>query len=183
MCSVVVVSRPTAQPRDPASAFAVVHRRFSTTWRASSGRSETFVGAGGTAAYARGSRLAMSRRRGRVPDLVGGIRWPEENVVRFVVRASSLAVGLLVAQGAAAQTPPPPPSGVTATSPAAASNLVLVHLDTPSDVDLEQDFGGGHWRVVCESPCDRPLETNRQYRINGLGCARRTRSRSAPVKR
>jgi len=86
----------------------------------------------------------------------------------FVLRASSFAVGLSAAHGAAAQAPPPAPDASASTA-AASSNMVLVHLDTPTDVDLEVDFGGGHWRTVCSSPCDQPLATNRVYRINGSG--------------
>jgi hypothetical protein len=95
----------------------------------------------------------------------------------FVVRVSSFAIGLLAAHGAAAQSPqlppPPPPERGTSTTivttAATASTMVLVHLDTPSDVDLEVDLGGGHWQVACSSPCDRPLGTNHLYRINGSG--------------
>ncbi len=43
-----------------------------------------------------------------------------------------------------------------------------VHIESPSEVDLEhQAEGGGAWEVVCASPCDRPLPVSGLYRING----------------
>ncbi len=92
-------------------------------------------------------------------------------LVSFVVGASSIAAILSVTHGAAAQTLPSPPAAPDSNAPtaAAASELVLVHIDTPSDVDLEVDFGGGHWRTACASPCDKPLSAKSLYRINGSG--------------
>ncbi|NOU27431.1 MAG: hypothetical protein HOO96_05930, partial [Polyangiaceae bacterium] len=43
-----------------------------------------------------------------------------------------------------------------------------VHIESPSEVDLEhQAEGSGSWEVVCESHCDRPLPVSGLYRING----------------
>jgi hypothetical protein len=45
---------------------------------------------------------------------------------------------------------------------------VQVHIDSTSPVDLEVKHGSD-WDVVCASPCDQALPTNKTYRIGGSG--------------
>jgi hypothetical protein len=91
-----------------------------------------------------------------------------------VRRALSLvAAGLLLtwARAASAQSPAPSTGADAATSrapSAAAASTVVVHVDSPTAVDLEA-FQDGRWVGVCTSPCDRALPTNRDYRIGGFG--------------
>jgi hypothetical protein len=46
---------------------------------------------------------------------------------------------------------------------------VLVHIESPEPVDLETNAGGGGWRSVCTSPCDRSLPAGESYRVSGSG--------------
>src|SRR5258708_2938290 len=55
-----------------------------------------------------------------------------------------------------------------AAPPSATSTLEVVHIDSPSAVDLEHD-DGSKWVVVCTSPCDKALPASGEYRINGAG--------------
>jgi hypothetical protein len=65
------------------------------------------------------------------------------------------------------KTPAPAPSGLT--------SGIRVHIDSPSDVELqyrEGVRGSGNkapWETVCTSPCDRQMSTQGQYRIVGDG--------------
>jgi hypothetical protein len=72
--------------------------------------------------------------------------------------------------GGAAPVAPAPPGPITLPDPAVmhASNVVVVHIETPRDVELEV-LRGGKWQLVCGSPCDRPLSLDDLYRINGPG--------------
>jgi hypothetical protein len=59
--------------------------------------------------------------------------------------------------------PAPPPTQ-------APSATVWVHLDGPDEARLQQDAtGNADWRTVCSPPCDQPLPTGPDYRIDGAG--------------
>jgi hypothetical protein len=47
------------------------------------------------------------------------------------------------------------------------SDLVLVHIVSPSPVEVEMDTGVDEWRKVCSSPCDRGLRAGAHYRVSG----------------
>ncbi len=44
-----------------------------------------------------------------------------------------------------------------------------MHIDSPDPVVLEEAVGPQGWVPMCNSPCDRPVATDRSYRINGSG--------------
>lgn len=75
----------------------------------------------------------------------------------------------------AASRPPglgPAPAPAPAANPGAVVGAtVLVHIDSPRPVELEQNQGG-QWSVACSSPCDVSLPISGQYRINGSGVRR-----------
>ncbi len=68
------------------------------------------------------------------------------------------AVSLAVTSPAEAQTPPPPPA------PPAPTEAVLVHIATPTEVDLEMRRGSD-WIPICTSPCDRYVRPGDSYRV------------------
>src|SRR6185312_15640761 len=61
-----------------------------------------------------------------------------------------------------------PVASADTAAPAATSALVVVHIDSPEPVDLEQRGDHG-WQVVCSSPCDKAVTADLKYRINGSG--------------
>jgi hypothetical protein len=46
---------------------------------------------------------------------------------------------------------------------------IVVHIDSPSNVELQRDMGHHDWQTVCTSPCDAQLPTEGHYRITGEG--------------
>jgi hypothetical protein len=75
-----------------------------------------------------------------------------------VLSSAAFASALAGSTTAAAQAAPP----------SATSTVAVVHVDSPSAVDLEHD-DGSKWVVVCTSPCDKALPASGEYRINGAG--------------
>jgi len=72
---------------------------------------------------------------------------------------------LLSVTDARAQSNDPPPVPPPAS---AASDMVLVKIDSPEEVVLEVQHDE-QWQPVCTSPCNKALSTKENYRINGSG--------------
>jgi hypothetical protein len=88
--------------------------------------------------------------------------------------------------GTPAPTPASPPAATQAATQAAPSKAaaqpgLVVHVDSPSPVELQYKGEGedDSWRTVCSSPCDRHLPTEGHFRIVGDG-ARSSRSFMLP---
>ncbi len=80
-----------------------------------------------------------------------------------------------IEQGTPAPAPTPPPS-TPAPAPAQATTatptdtMVLVHIDSPSSVELQVTHGQKNdWQTVCSAPCDQALPAHGTYRIAGDG--------------
>jgi hypothetical protein len=68
-----------------------------------------------------------------------------------------------------APSPAPPPTARAEPAPKAAPAGPMVHIDSPSTVELQYKGEGENesWRTVCSSPCDRRLPAEGRYRIGG----------------
>src|SRR5215471_11848028 len=88
-----------------------------------------------------------------------GIRFAQ--AVGALVVVSSVETAAFAQSRDAASSPPPPAMPV-------ASEVVIVHIDSPDEVELEMQQGE-KWIKVCDSPCDKPLKAKEFYRINGSG--------------
>jgi hypothetical protein len=65
-----------------------------------------------------------------------------------------------IEQGAPTPTPTPTPTDAT----------VLVHIDSPSPVDLQVTHGKKNdWETICSAPCDVQVPAHGMYRIAGSG--------------
>jgi hypothetical protein len=65
--------------------------------------------------------------------------------------------------GSVARADPPP------TPQAATTEMVVVHTDSPSPVDLQSVDGEGNSTYVCTSPCDKAVPADRDFDIGGNG--------------
>jgi len=77
-----------------------------------------------------------------------------------------------------APTPPPPPTQpptpsptpTPSPSPSPPDTMVVVHIDSPSPVELQVTHGEKNdWQTVCTAPCDQPFPAHGNYRIAGDG--------------
>ena len=71
-----------------------------------------------------------------------------------------------------APTPAPTPSPSPSQTPAATppDTTVLVHIDSPSPVELQVTHGQKNdWQTLCTSPCDQQFPAHGTYRIAGDG--------------
>jgi hypothetical protein len=65
------------------------------------------------------------------------------------------------------QTPAPPATAApAAAAPAPAAEGVLVHIATPSEVNLEAPRGAD-WVPICTSPCDHLVRPGDAFRVSG----------------
>jgi hypothetical protein len=76
--------------------------------------------------------------------------------------------------GSVARADAPPPAVSAAplapAAPAAATaEMVFVHIDSPSPVDLQFVGSNGDSTYVCTSPCDKVVPADRDYDIGGNG--------------
>ncbi len=77
-----------------------------------------------------------------------------------------------IEQGAPAPTPTPAPAPAPTPTPAPGppDAMVLVHIDSPSPVELQVTHGQKNdWQTVCASPCDQAFAAHGSYRIAGSG--------------
>ncbi|MGH7269512.1 MAG: hypothetical protein ACREJ3_03700 [Polyangiaceae bacterium] len=99
----------------------------------------------------------------------------ESRVSRAAVAAIAAFSAITWSRHACADVTSAPPLG-------AVSDVIVVHIDSPSPVDL-QEKTGSRWNTVCTSPCDKPLSTSRTYRVNGAGVRASTSFHIAPGTR
>jgi hypothetical protein len=62
----------------------------------------------------------------------------------------------------------PADNGVQAAA-SATHDMFIVHVASPSPVDLESELPGEGWQRVCSSPCDKALPAGHSYRVGGAG--------------
>lgn len=75
---------------------------------------------------------------------------------------------LRIEQGAPA--PPPTPTPTPTAAPSPPDTMVLVHIDSPSPVEMQVTHGQKNdWQTVCASPCDQEFPSHGTYRIAGAG--------------
>ncbi|HEX8792206.1 MAG TPA: hypothetical protein VF765_14730 [Polyangiaceae bacterium] len=79
-----------------------------------------------------------------------------------------------IEQGAPTPAPSPTPSPTPAPAPTPAPGppdaMVVVHIDSPSPVELQVTHGQKNdWQTVCASPCDQSFPAHGTYRIAGGG--------------
>lgn len=77
-----------------------------------------------------------------------------------------------IEQGTPAAAPTPATSTpAPAAAPATAADaMVLVHIDSPSSVDLQATHGQKNdWQTLCSAPCDQAFPAHGTYRIAGEG--------------
>lgn len=74
---------------------------------------------------------------------------------------------LRIQQGSTTPTPAPTPAPA---ANAATDAMVLVHIDSPSSVELQVTHGQKNdWQTVCSAPCDQAFPAHGTYRIAGDG--------------
>ncbi len=67
-------------------------------------------------------------------------------------------------------TPAPSPTPTPSPTPAPPDTMVLVHIDSPSPVELQVTHGQKNdWQTVCTAPCDQQFPAHGTYRIAGDG--------------
>jgi hypothetical protein len=79
---------------------------------------------------------------------------------------------LRIAQGAPAPAtaPAPAPAPAPTAAPSAPDTMVVVHIDSPSPVEMQVTHGQKNdWQTVCASPCDQEFAAHGTYRIAGAG--------------
>jgi hypothetical protein len=75
-----------------------------------------------------------------------------------------------IEQGVPSPTPTPSPPPTPTPTPAPPDTTVLVHIDSPSPVELQVTQGQKNdWQTVCSSPCDQQFAAHGTYRIAGDG--------------
>jgi hypothetical protein len=83
----------------------------------------------------------------------------------------------IIEQGLPTSAPAPNPAQIPTPNPTPAptpapppDTMVLVHIDSPSPVELQVTRGQKNdWQTVCSAPCDQSLPAHGTYRIAGDG--------------